>query len=78
MLAAKERKDETHGEKDDKRRIRVEEKKKQQNIGKDADLDPELRQISNEGRRVGWAYRYRVRQKLDHLKRQRTGERIGF
>ena len=78
MLAAKERQDDSHGEKDDKRRIRLEEKKRQQNLGKDADLDPELRQISNEGRRVGWVYRYRVRQKLDHLKRQRAGERIDF
>ena len=80
MLAAKERGDEINDEKD-KRRIRLEEKKKQKDLGKEAerlekDLDPELRQISDEGRRVGWTYRYRVRQKLDHLKRQRAGKSI--
>lgn len=41
---------------------------------KDENLDLELAQISEEGRRVGWAYRYRIRRKLDHLKQIQAGE----
>ncbi len=41
------------------------------------DLDPELCKINNEGRRVGWAYRYRIRRKLDYLKQQKAG-RVQF
>lgn len=37
------------------------------------DLDPELRKIGEEGKRVGWAYRYRIRRKLDELKQRQTG-----
>ena len=37
------------------------------------DLDPELRKINEEGRRVGWTYRYRIRRKLDHLKQIQSG-----
>ena len=37
------------------------------------DLDPELRKVSEEGKRVGWAYRYRVRRRLDDLKRIQAG-----
>lgn len=38
------------------------------------DLDPELRKISEEGKRVGWAYRYRIRRKLDELKQRQAGK----
>jgi hypothetical protein len=38
------------------------------------DLDPELRKINNEGRQVGWAFRYRIRRKLDYLKQQQAGK----
>ncbi len=38
------------------------------------DLDPELRKISEEGRRVGWAYRYRIRRRLDELKQKQAGK----
>ncbi|CAF3661360.1 unnamed protein product [Adineta steineri] len=41
-------------------------------------LDPELSQISEEGRRVGWAFRYRVRQKLDFLKKQYAETGVPF
>lgn len=67
---------------DEKRKLRLKEKTKpispikqddeEKFIGED-DLDPELRQITAEGRRVGWAYRYRVRRKLDFLKQQKAG-----
>ena len=41
----------------------------------DAALDPELAQINDEGRKVGWDYRYRIRRKLDHLKAIEAGRR---
>ncbi|CAF4301802.1 unnamed protein product [Rotaria sp. Silwood2] len=41
-------------------------------------LDPELRKISGEGRHVGWAYRYRIRRKLDKLKKQQAENGIPF
>jgi len=37
------------------------------------DLDPELRKIGEEGKRVGWDYRYRIRRKLDELKQRQAG-----
>jgi hypothetical protein len=30
--------------------------------------------VNDEGRRVGWAYRYRIRRKLDDLKQQQAGK----
>jgi hypothetical protein len=42
------------------------------------DIDPELRKISEEGRRVGWAYRYRIRRKLDELKQIQAGKKPIF
>lgn len=71
-------------EQEEKRKARVEQKKKpassnksrqgaQQSAEGEAELDSELRQISDEGRRVGWAYRYRIRRKLDELKRRQAG-----
>ncbi|CAF5192166.1 unnamed protein product, partial [Rotaria magnacalcarata] len=47
-------------------------------IERENERDPELRQINDEGRRVGWAYRYRIRRKLDHLKQQQTESGIAF
>lgn len=35
--------------------------------------DPELRKIGEEGRKVGWAYRYRIRRKLEHLQQRQAG-----
>ena len=70
---------------EEKRKARHEQKKKPTSSNKsrneghrtvegEEELDSELRQISDEGRRVGWAYRYRVRRKLDELKRQQAGK----
>jgi hypothetical protein len=64
---------------EEKRQARLEPKKKPQIVnrsydGEERDLDPELRKINDEGRRVGWAYRYRIRRKLDELKRQFAGK----
>ena len=64
---------------EEKRQMRAGQKLKQHGLpvvhdedwGKD--MDPELRQISDEGKRVGWAYRYRIRRKLDDLKRLQSG-----
>ena len=36
--------------------------------------DPELRKIGEEGRKVGWAYRYRIRRKLEHLQQRQAGK----
>jgi len=85
MLDAKKSGDYIDDE-EEKRKIRLEQKKKQTNQNKtqhivddkerlerEKDLDPELRKVSNEGRRVGWAYHYRIRRKLDHLKQQQLG-----
>ena len=47
---------------------------KNQPIEKENDLDPELRKINDVGRRVGWTYRYRIRRKLNDLKRQQAGK----
>lgn len=52
-----------------KSRVEVEE----EYIEGEKDLDPELRKINEEGRRVGWTYRYRIRRKLDHLKQIQAG-----
>jgi hypothetical protein len=85
MLEAKKRGD--YIDDDEKnRKVRLEQKKKQeshnksryhvddhQHIEGENDLDPELRKINDEGRRVGWAYRYRIRRKLNHLKQQQAG-----
>lgn len=72
----------------EKRQTRVESKKKstshrqsrveveEELLEGEKDLDPELRKINDEGRRVGWTYRYRIRRKLDHLKQIQTG-RVG-
>ena len=68
-----------------KRQARLEQKKKQPGGAKpvddddeciewEYDLDPELRKIGEEGKRVGWAYRYRIRRKLDELKQRQTGK----
>ena len=54
----------------DKQRIDV----KDEPIQGAKDLDPELRKINDEGRRVGWAFRYRIRRKLDYLKQQQAGK----
>lgn len=70
----------------DKRQARAEQKKKtttshrqshveveEESLEGENDLDPELRKINEEGRRVGWTYRYRIRRKLDHLKQIQAG-----
>ncbi len=71
---------------EEKRKALLEGKKKQQSLSKppytkddqriagENNLDPELRKINDKGRRVGWSYRYRIRRKLDHLKRQQIGK----
>ncbi len=67
---------------EEKRKARTEPKKKRANLVKsqdddrdiEEDLDPELSKINDEGRRIGWEYRYRIRRKLDHLKRQQLGK----
>lgn len=66
---------------EEKRKARLDQKKRTDRTTADDDdclewendLDPELRKINDEGRRVGWAYRYRIRRKLDHLKQQQAG-----
>jgi len=84
MLDAKNRGDFIDDE-EEKRKARLEQTKKQPSHDKsrhtddepiegENDLDPDLRKINNEGRRVGWAYRYRIRRKLDHLKQQQAGK----
>jgi len=85
MLAAKKRGNYIDDE-EEKSKARREQKKKQSSLSKtrhndnnksmerDNELDPDLRRINNEGRRVGWAYRYRIRRKLDDLKRQQEGK----
>jgi hypothetical protein len=85
MLAAKKRGNYIDDE-EEKRKARREQKKKQSSLSKtrhndhnksierNDELDPDLRRIDNEGRRVGWAYRYRIRRKLDDLKRQQEGK----
>ncbi|CAF1616059.1 unnamed protein product [Rotaria magnacalcarata] len=89
MLEAKAR-GEYIDDEEEKRQARLDPKRKQSGLGKPIDdndecveweydnLDPELRKISEEGRRVGWAYRYRVRRKLDELKRQQAENGIAF
>lgn len=83
MLAAKAR-GEYIDDDELKRKARLEQKKKPTGTGKpvddddeciewEYDLDPELRKIGEEGKRVGWAYRYRIRRKLDELKQKQTG-----
>ncbi len=78
MLEAKKRGEYVDDE-ELKRQTRQEQKRKQQGLPKpvaeddecvewEYDLDPELRKVGDEGKRVGWAYRYRVRRKLDDLK----------
>ena len=42
------------------------------------DIDPELRKIGEEGRRVGWDYRYRIRRKLDELKKIEAGKEFSL
>ena len=85
MLAAKQRGEYVDDE-EEKRKARLGQKGKGGGgAGKPADdddeciewehdLDPELRKVSDEGKRVGWAYRYRVRRKLDDLKRRQAGK----
>ncbi|CAF1512272.1 unnamed protein product, partial [Rotaria sordida] len=89
MLEAKKRGDYVDDE-EEKRKTRLEQKRKQQGLVKPTDeddecieweydsLDPELRKIKEEGRRVGWAYRYRIRRKLDELKKQQAETGIPF
>ena len=65
---------------EERRKTKAEQKLKQHGVpvvhdedwGKD--LDPELRQVSEEGKHVGWAYRYRIRRKIDDLKRLQSGK----
>jgi hypothetical protein len=69
---------------EEKRKARVEQKKKKPSFTKSRDddgdikggkgFDPELYKINDEGRRVGWAYRYRIRRKLNDLKRQQISK----
>ena len=69
---------------EEKRKVRLGQKHPQPGLGKsiddddclewEYDLDPELRKISEEGRRVGWAYRYRIRRKLDELKQKQASK----
>ncbi|CAF0796061.1 unnamed protein product [Rotaria sordida] len=80
MTEAKKRGDYIDNEQE-KRKEHLEQEKKQSSLNKspddehiqgENDLDPELRQVNAIGRRVGWAYRYRIRRKLDDLKRQQA------
>ncbi|CAF4744511.1 unnamed protein product [Rotaria sp. Silwood1] len=86
MVEAKKRGDYIDG-KQEKLQERLEQETKQSSSKKSQDdehilgetcFDPELCQISPEGRRVGWAYRYRIRRKLDDLKRQQAETGITF
>ncbi|CAF3034309.1 unnamed protein product [Rotaria sp. Silwood2] len=86
MADAKKRGDYIDDEQE-KLKERLEQEKKQSDLNKsqddehiigENDLDPELRQISPEGRRVGWAYRYRIRRKLNDLKQQQAETGIAF
>ncbi|UJR27220.1 hypothetical protein I4U23_008516 [Adineta vaga] len=79
MNEAKKRGDFIDDEEEKRKAFR--EQKQKQNKSRDdnrkpiegeEELDSELRQISDEGRRVGWAYRYRIRRKLDDLKHQQA------
>jgi hypothetical protein len=82
MLEAKRRGDYVDDE-EEKRKARLGQKPK--STGKahpdddeciewEYDLDPELRKVGEEGKRVGWAYRYRIRRKLDELKQQQASK----
>jgi hypothetical protein len=84
MLDAKKRGDYVDDE-EEKRKARLEQQKKETSDDKslqdddeliegENNLDPELRKINNVGRSVGWAYRYRIRRKLNHLKQQQAGK----
>ncbi|CAF4625294.1 unnamed protein product [Rotaria sp. Silwood1] len=89
MLEAK-RRGEYINDEEEKRKARLEQKRKQQGLIKPTEdedecieweydhLDPELRKINEEGRHVGWAYRYRIRRKLDELKKQQAETGIPF
>jgi len=83
MMEAKAR-GEYVDEQEMKRKAKVDQKKKG---GRDDDdecvewefePDPELRKIGEEGRKVGWDYRYRIRRKLDHLKQRQAETGIPF
>jgi len=85
MLAAKQR-GEYIDDEELKRQARLDQKRKQPGLAKptaaddeeclewEYDIDPELRKIGEEGRRVGWDYRYRIRRKLDELKQIQAGK----
>ena len=85
MLEAKRRGDYIDDE-EEKRKARTEQKRKTQGgpgkpvadddecVEWEYDMDPELRKIGEEGKRVGWAYRYRIRRKLDELKQKQAGK----
>lgn len=86
MLEAKQR-GEYIDDEELKRQARLGQKRKQPGLAKspdddgddeciewEYDLDPELRKIGEEGKRVGWAYRYRIRRKLDELKQKQAGK----
>lgn len=86
MLDAKQR-GEYIDDEELKRQARLAPKRKQPGLAKptdddddclewEYDLDPELRKIGEEGKRVGWAYRYRIRRKLDELKQKQAGKFI--
>jgi hypothetical protein len=84
MLEAKNR-GEYIDDDEEKRKVRLEQKRIQKGGAKpvaddddclewEYDLDPELRKIGEEGKRVGWAYRYRIRRRLDELKQKQAGK----
>jgi hypothetical protein len=89
MLEAKQRGDYVDDE-ELKRIARLDQKRKPPGFAKpidgvddeclewEFDLDPELRKISEEGKRVGWDYRYRIRRKLDELKQKQAGKFITY
>lgn len=86
MLEAKARGEYVDDEEEKRKTRELELKRKQRVLGKPVEgdeecveweydiMDPELRRINEEGRRVGWAYRYRIRRKLDKLKQQQAGK----
>jgi hypothetical protein len=88
MLEAKQR-GEYIDDEELKRQARTDQKRKQPGSPKPAgdddecvewefDIDPELRKIGEEGRRVGWDYRYRIRRKLDELKKIEAGKEFSL
>ncbi|CAF1355572.1 unnamed protein product [Adineta steineri] len=86
MLEAKKR-GEYVDDNEEKRKARIEHKQKgtvksasndDDCIEWEHDSDPELRKIGEEGRHVGWAYRYRIRRRLDELKEKQAETGVPF